>query len=73
MCNAPHRHVLGVRDLSGVGVETSPAAPAGEELRGFWDDTHELVKTFGTPELDDQVRTLDESSNYLRRKSETQV
>lgn len=47
-----YRRVVGRRDLGDVDQVKKPE----EGLQTFWDETNELVKTFGTPELDDQVR-----------------
>ena len=48
-----YKRVLGRRD---VNDDYDEGKTASEELQSFWDDTNELAKTFGTPELDDQVR-----------------
>ena len=45
-----YRRVLGMRD-----PDTPDQRKSTEGLQSFWNDTHELVKNFGTPELDDQV------------------
>ena len=45
-----YRRILGRRDL---GDEEQGKSP--EELQCFWNETNELVTTFGTPELDDQL------------------
>ena len=35
--------------------DTHDKRKSTEGLQSFWNDIHELVKNFGTPELDDQV------------------
>ena len=46
-----YRRILGRRDLG----NDEQAKALEEGLQCFWNETNELVSTFGTPELDDQL------------------
>ena len=51
-----YRRVVGQRNLG--DDNDGDRGQLTDELQSFWDDVNELVRTFGTPELDDQVRFL---------------